>query len=677
MAIWAMHANDRQWTITLSPLWTIGMFARFRLFRHADRAISTHAVNGRAIQLIEEGNALEAQGRPHDAIALYRAALAEAPTLPRAHLNVGNSLLAQGDAAAALTTYEAALALDPTYVGGHFNRGNALLALGRMAQALSAYQRSAEIDPGFADAHVAAGGVLEDFGRTAEAAAAYQTAVELRPRFAPYYSNLGSAMLKLGRYEEAVACQRRSVELDPALPLAHNNLGNALKTVGRLEEAEASYRRVLALAPNDLDARSNLLFCLNYRDSATPEARLEEARAYGAVASRLARAPFEHWRGTPDPDRTLTIGLVSGDLRHHPAAYFLESVLAALHAQHRDRLSVCAYVTAQCDDAVSARLRSSVAKWVDVRNLNDEQFAQRIHGDAVDVLIDLSGHTAHTRLPVFAWRPSPVQVAWLGYFATTGVAEIDYLIADHWTLPPALESAFTERIVRMPDTRLCFTAPDPSPLVSELPANDSEGPTFGCFNHVAKMTDAVVAVWAQVLKKVPHSTLLLKSPPLAAAEVRQSVSARFEAAGVARQRIVMEGLSARADYLATYHRIDVALDPFPYPGGTTTAEALWMGVPVVTLAGSSFLSRQGLGLLGNVGLESWSATTVDDYVHIAVTAAKDLAALAALRDELRQRMRSSPIMDADRFASDLQALLRRAWGAWCEQRSARGAVAAP
>jgi predicted O-linked N-acetylglucosamine transferase (SPINDLY family) len=366
----------------------------------------------------------------------------------------------------------------------------------------------------------------------------------------------------------------------------------------------------------------------------------------------------------------LKIGFVSGDLREHPVGYFLERVIAALQQQSPKQFELIAYSThpATPGDALAQRLRQAFDQWHDVDGLADALLAARIHDrDQIDVLIDLAGHTAYTRLPVFACKPSPVQVSWLGYFASTGLSEMDWFIADAVTLPPEFEPHFTECIWRLPQTRLCFSPPQPSPGLAPLPALLTRHLTFGCFNHLSKMTDEVVSLWARVLDSVQGSRLLLKSPPLESAAIRQTVLSRFAVHGIEPARIDMEGLSSRYDYLASYGRIDIALDPFPYPGGTTTAESLWMGVPVLTLAGQSFLGRQGAGLMVNAGLPDWVARSEEEYLQIAVKKSADLQALSALRQRLRMQLGSSALLDAERFAQHFSEALRGMWQRHCER----------
>ena len=413
------------------------------------------------------------------------------------------------------------------------------------------------------------------------------------------------------------------------------------------------------------EARDNLLFVHNLQDTA-PRVALAAARDYGAWTRTRATAPYRTWQGTFDPDRPLRIGWVSGDLCIHPVGYFLDSILSALHQRHTELVHV-AYSNHSKKDALSARLKSYCSAWHEVMGWSDEQLAAQIHTDQIDILIDLSGHTAHNRLPVFAWKPAPVQVTWLGYFATTGVAEIDYLIADPHTLPESEEAHFTESIWRLPETRLCFTPPTDNIPVNPLPSLTNGYVTFGCFNNLAKMNDSVVATWGRLLQALPTSRLFLKTKQLADATVREETLARFAAHGIAPERLTLEGPTPRADYLAAYQRIDIALDPFPYPGGTTTVEALWMGVPVLTLAGERFLARQGVGLLMNAGLPEWVASSVDDYVARAIAHAQDLPRLATLRDHLRAQLLTSPVCDAERFAGHFATALRGMWQHHCQQ----------
>nr|WP_295784196.1 tetratricopeptide repeat protein [Rhodoferax sp.] len=629
------------------------------------------AVDVNASDLIAQGNALEDAGQLPQALQRYEAAIALEPRFARAHLNRGNALLASGDTDAAVDAFETALAHDPDYAAGHFNLGNAHARLRQPGAATAAYRKAIALNPDFVDAHVALGALLDDGRQYSAAVAHYRLALAIRPGYAEVHSNLGKSLRELGQFEDALAGYGRALEINPGYAEGHSNLGNVLKDLGRLDEALACYRRALELAPAFVEAHSNLLFLLNYRTDADPHLALAEAQRYGASVTEHARS-YGTWPNSREPGRILRIGFVSGDLRDHPVSYFFEGVLAALANMAPCRLELFCYSNHPLYDSTTRRIQSHFdGGWCATEDMTDAALAERMRNDAIDILVDLSGHTAHNRLPVFAMKPAPVQLSWLGYFGTTGVSAMDYLIADPWTLPPSEEANFTERIWRLPETRLCFTPPDVPLEVTPLPALSNGYVTFGCFNNLSKMNDRVVALWAQVLHATPGSRLFLKSPQLKEVSVQQGLCTAFVAHGITLDRLVLEGLSSRAEYLACYQRVDIALDPFPYTGGTTTVEALWMGVPVLTLQGERFLSRQGVGLLMNAGLPEWIASDPADYVLRATAHAADLHALARLRSTLRQQVLASPIFNANDFARHFETALRGMWHAWCSQQAVR------
>lgn len=647
-------------------MFRVAFLDRFRALAGSNKRKALTSTKG-ALALIEQGNALEADGLPEQALQLYKNAILLAPNLARAYLNCGNTLFDTGDTQGALAAYAEALVHDSECAAAHFNMGNVYLRSGQREAALVAYSKAIEVKPDFVDAEVALGGVMDDLLKFADAVDCYRRALEIRPGYAEVHSNLGNTLRKLGFFELALASYRQALTLKPDYADGHINLGNALKDLGRLDEAKESYRLALQFNPDSVEAYSNLLFAQNYRAEKTASALMSEARCYGALAARQARR-YTAWVNTRDPDRCLHVGLVSGDLRAHPVSYFLESVLGALADGASGSMKLYAYSSHFVTDEITERIQARCHRWRSVVGLSDETLSHLIRDDGIDILIDLSGHTAHNRLPLFAWKPAPVQVSWLGYFATTGVAAIDYLIADQWTLPESEEVNFTERIWRLPDTRLCFTPPDVNLEASRLPALHNGYLTFACFNNLTKINNAVVVLWARILAAVPNSRLFLKSPQLKESSTRQSVVELFAAHDIDAERLILEGLSCRSDYLATYQRVDMALDPFPYTGGTTTAESLWMGVPVVTLEGRRFVSRQGVGLLMNAGLPDWIATDSEDYVARAVSHASNLQSLAELRQGLRQQVLASPVFDALRFARHFEAGMRGMWRHWCEQQ---------
>jgi len=567
-----------------------------------------------------------------------------------------------GRTAESLDPIKRAATLLPADAGVHNSLGNILKDLGRLKEAEASYRRALAINPEYAEAHGNLGNILRDRGRLDEAQASYRRALEINPEFASAYSNLGNTLKDLGRLEEAEANCRKALEIKPNFADAYNNLGNTLKDLGRLEEAEANYRRALEINPECAEAHSNLLFSMNYADCHRSR-NLEEARKYGRMVARKAvgRIPARQF-GTAKPDR-LRVGIVSGDLRNHPVCFFLENVLTQIDPA---RIELIAYPTGYKTDEQTSRIRPCFCAWKPLAGLSDEAAAHLIHADGIHLLLDLSGHTAQNRLPLFAWKPAPVQVSWLGCQTTTGVAEMDYMLGDPYVTPPEEEWQFTETIWRMPEIYCCFSPPHYPLEVGPLPSLSSNYITFGNFNNLTKMNDAVVSLWAKIIQAIPSSRLLLKANQLNTISIREVTRKRFVDYGISPDRILLEGSSPRGKYLEAYNRVDIALDPFPYPGVTTSVEGLWMGVPVISRRGSCYISRVGESIAKNIGMAEWNAADDDDYVAKAVAHTTNLDRLANLRSTLRRQVLASPLFNAPRFARHFETAL---WEMWDRRRS--------
>lgn len=623
-----------------------------------------------------------------------------------AWVSLGLSRDAMGRPSGAIASYCSALALRPEHAGARLNLAEAYLAAGDKGKAADCLDFVLKTEPGNVRAGALYTGLLRDCGRNEMSEKVCRRTLALNPAHPGLLLELGITLMRVQRYEEAIACFEGVLAHDVGNVSALHNLGASHHLLMNYGRAERAYSRALGIVPENVsilsnygilsvelgqvdtavevfdkimalspdprgfaEALSNKLFSLNYCKATGVEDRaLQAARDYGTHVSHMA-VPYSMWKGSPEADRVLRVGLLSGDLRRHPVAFFLERILSALVSRTERSVEVYAYYSHPLVDEYTDRISACCTGWRDVSTLPYDVVARQIHDDGVDILIDLSGHTSHNRLPVLAWKPAPVQVSWLGYFATTGVEQVDYLIGDPWTLPESEERLFTERIWRLPETRLCFSPPQERVDVAELPALREGAVTFGSFNSTAKLDDEVLVLWSRVLKAVPGSRLMLKAKQLDEVSIREQVVSRFAAQGIVRDRLVLDGWSSREDYLAAYGQVDIGLDPFPFPGGTTTAESLWMGVPVVTLAGKRFLSRQGVGLLMNAGLSDWVAETEDDYCAKAIAFAGDLQKLAELRRGLRARVAVSPIFDAKRFAGYFEAALREMWIEWCSRNS--------
>lgn len=543
--------------------------------------------------------------------------------------------------------------------------GGALLATGDLKDALMALVHAVRLAPQDAELHGMLGRLLRAMGLTKEAEAAYRCALSLQPDHVPTHNNLAVLLASLGRLADAEASYREALRLQPDSVETLISLGVLLADTQRFAEAEALYQRAAEIRPAYTPAYSNRLMCMSYMPSRSVEDCRAVAEQFGQMVERAVPVPFNAWPLTHRPQR-LKIGLVSGDLGSHPVGFFLESVLAHLDPA---QVEVTAYVTRVRNDDVTERLRTLVPAWKSLIGMSDEAAARLIHNDGIHILMDLSGHTAHNRLSLFAYKAAPVQVSWLGYFATTGLTRIDYVLGDRHVTPTGEAAQYTESLWRLPDSYLCFTPPAVPVTVGPLPALSAGVVTFGCFNTLIKMNDAVVASWARVLHAVPQSRLFLKAHQLGDEETHRQTVTRFAAQEIAEDRLILEGKSPLSVMFEAYNRVDMVLDPFPFPGGTTSTQALWMGVPVLTRKGDRFLAHLGETVVTTAGLPEWVAADDADFLAKAVAFASDLPRLAALRAALRGTVMASPLFDARRYARNLEDAL---WGMWREKTGESG-----
>jgi predicted O-linked N-acetylglucosamine transferase (SPINDLY family) len=532
---------------------------------------------------------------------------------------------------------------------------------GKPAEAVAHYRKALALMPAFAEAHNNLGITLEDQGHLAEAVVHYQKALALKPDFAEAHGNLGNALKDQGRLEEAVAQYRRSLALRPDCAEVHMILGHSLMFLGQLKEAVACYRKALELKPDRADWHSALLFELNYF-SEDLVAITEEYRRWNNLHARRLSQCIKPHTNNRDTDRRLRVGYVSADFWAHSISYFLEPLLAAHdHAQ----VEVFCYSNGKRSDAATERFQGLADTWRDIISMNDDAVAELIRTDRIDILVDCSNHSAGNRLLVFARKPAPVQVSYGGSAMTTGLTTMDYRLTDRFLSPPNSPEWSSEELIRMPNVVACYRPPAEAPAVSSLPASANGYVTFGCFNNLVKVTPTVIALWSRILRALPEARLIMKDRTLADPTQRARYLGQFRDNGIEAERIELLLRTPFAEYLATYGRVDIVLDPFPYNGCTTTCEALWMGAPVVTLAGILANGCTGVMLLSNVGLTRLIAATPDEYVRIAVELAGNLQALTALRVELRSRMVTSSLCDAKGLAQAIEEAYRLMWRRWC------------
>ncbi len=608
------------------------------------------------------GLALREQGELADAQASFRSALRLNPDYAEAQNNLGNVLKELGDLEGAVACYRGVVAKRPDHAGALYNLGVALAEMERPEAAIDCYRQALNLTPDDAEVYRDLGAAFKSIGNMNEALKCFQTALALKPDFSAVHTDLAGVYRESGKLDDAVASHRRAVAEDPGNAGGYGNLGTALVEIGELDEGVACYRQALAIDPDLPEAHSNLLFAELYRPG---HSHRSLARLHAEWDDAFGKGQRDAWPRHPNaalPDKRLRIGWVSPNFGRHPVGYFIIPVLENLP---KSEFEMFAYNDRRADD-LTQRIKATMDVWHDVRGIPDDELTETIRADGIDILIDLAGHTGTNRLPVFARKPAPVQVAWAGYAATTGLTAIDYLISDRHSTREGEEEYYSETVVRMPDGWLCYEPPDYAPDVGPLPCLETGFVTFGSFNNPVKINDGVIAMWADILAAVPSSRLMLKYRGMTSETNRQRLAAGLASRGIDAARLLLEDQANHADLLASYNRVDIALDPFPYSGGLTTLEALWMGVPVITMAGDTFASRHSVSHLSTVGLPEFIAGDGDGYLRRAADLANDPERLARLRMDLRDRVAMSPVCDGGKFAAAFADILRDIWRAWCE-----------
>lgn len=606
------------------------------------------------------GNALRELGQLDDAVARFRRVLKIKPDYVEAHNNIGVALQDLGQFDGAAASLRQALAIKPDYAEAHYNLGNALRELGQLDHAMASFQRALEIDPDYAEACSNLGVTLKCQGQLDDAVVSLRRALEIKPNYAEAHNNLGNALRDLGQLDRAMASFQRALEIKPDFAEARFNLGVVWQDRGELDDALASYRRALEIKPDYVDAHSNLLFTLNYHPDTSGE---EIFAAYREYDERFALPQREKWRthsNDRDANRRLKVGYVSPDFREHSCRYFLEPLLA-----HHDKsiVDVHAYAELSDEDAVTARYQGYVDHWVPTRGMSDDAVAERIRADGIDILVDLAGHTAKNRLQVFARKPAPVSVSWLGYGYTTGLSAIDYYLTDEATVPTGSERLFSETPWRLATPSYAYRPAEGMGLVSPLPAIERGYVTFGTLTRSVRIHHRTIRVWSEILKRVEGARLVIDSGSFRNVAMQEALAEKFSAHGIGPERLAIGYHSPPWDVL---RGIDIGLDCFPHNSGTTLIETLYMGVPFVTLAGRPSVGRLGSSILNAAGHAEWIASSEDEYVEIVVAMATDLPKLATWRDGLRKEMESAPLMDETGFARKVEAAYRGMWARWCE-----------
>lgn len=591
------------------------------------------------------------------------------PADAEAHLALGLALQQEGLADEAIGHFQRSISLDPGNSGAYNSLGNALKEKGLINDAADAYRKAVEIDPGSAEAYTNLGNILREKGQNDEAIACFNNSIRSDPDYVRAYYGLAVAIIGKWRLDEAVNVCNKILQINETDVFAYYVLGNIFMSRGKLDKAETYFRRAIEIKPDELKPHQALLVLTSYSPKYNAQSILSEHLQFAALFEKPLRSEIAPHKNDRSPDRRLKIGYVSPDFKGHSVAYFIEPVLAA---HNRDLFEIFCYSDVSAPDNVTNRMKKYADHWKDITGVPDEKAAELIHKEEIDILIDLAGHTGGVnRILLFARKPSPVQVSWIGYLTTTGLSSIDYRIADVFSDPPGMtEQFYTEKLIRPSRSFLCYLPIKDSPAVGRLPALKAGHITFGSFNNFVKVVPEVITLWARILKAVPNSRMMLKTDSFCDRTTRQYAIDMFVQRGIEAGRIALLSSEPSPKHLESYNFVDIGMDTFPFNGGATTCEAMWMGVPVITLAGSAYHSRVGISLLSNVGLKDLVARTCEEYVDIAVNLAGDLKRLQSLREGLRDMMAQSPLTDAKKFTLELENCYRAIWVEWCKKNGA-------
>jgi len=597
---------------------------------------------------------LEQEKRYVDALAAYGKAARMNPDIGYVWFRQGKLLNGLKRYAESIPMLEKAVSLPGRLGEFHYELGLALHMSKRFPEALDQYGQALAAGYNTAALQCNRGVIFKELRRGGDSIMAFHNAVKMDPSNLSYLNNLGAAALEIGLNSEALDCFEEAVRQNPKIATAQNNIGNLLKDRARGMDALPHYRKSMELDPSSSDTQSNYLLCHMYLSEMDPKAVFEEHRKWGLEKSKKTPPAFKF--KPRSPGSKLRVGFLSGDLCHHPVAHFIEPLF---REYDKERFEFVAYGDQRKSDEFSERFAKQVDLWRETCSLTNEALAKKIHEDRVDILFELSGHTAYNRMGVLALKPAPLQASYLGYPGTTGLPTMDFRITDELVDPVGMTEKFhTERLIRLSRCAWCYEPDAVAPDVAPMPALKNGHITFGCFNNMAKLNPALFDMWAKILIKVPNSHLRLKARTLTDDRVKNELKDYFTAKGIAAERLDFFGHTRKIhEHLNHYHEVDIALDSFPYHGTTTTCEAMWMGCPVVTRAGAAHVSRVGVSLLSAVGLEEFIGQNREDYIGKAVTLAGDIDRLVELRAGMRDRLKSSPLMNAPDFAREFEVAL--------------------
>ena len=603
------------------------------------------------------GAILAAQNQLDKAVENYKKAIKINPNYAQAYNNLGTVLHKLDKAEEAIYNYKKAISLKIDFAEAYNNLGNAIRNLHKPTEAIEYLKKALHFKPNYVEAYNNLGRTYQEQGKNEEALKNYQKAINIKPDYVDVYNNMGLVLHNLAKYDESISCYNRAIKLKPDNEKPYNNLGNLLSELGKYNEANDLFLKAIKVKPDYAKAFSNLLFGYNYKLDYDPNLYLSYAKKFRLNCKLIEKKLSFKYQYEKNPKK-LRLGFVSSDFGNHPGGYFTLSTLRELRKKD---FELVAYSTYDRKDEFSHHFRPLFHKWDSIQNKKDIEVIEQIFKDGIHILIDLQGHSAKNRLPVFMYKAAPIQVSWLSQ-GSLGIPEVDYLIGSPQVTPENEEHHYVEKIFRLPEICQCFTAPDFDIKISNLPALKNNFITFGCINKLTKIHDEVISLWSKILSSIPNSKLLLKNKNLDDKEVNKNICSKFAKHNINRNRLILIGeTKTRKENLEFFNKIDIALDPYPFQGNTSTCEAIWMGVPVITLKGNRFLFHFGESINSNLDMKDWIAKNQKEYISIAQKFSSNLNELSKIRMELRQKALQSPVFDAPRFVAHFELML---WDMW-------------
>lgn len=588
---------------------------------------------------------------------LYKEVLRENPNHADSHYNLGNILQELNQAEKAKSCFEKAIKIKPNYIEAHNNLGNLFHKFGEFKKAINCFEKAIKINSHLAVPYYNLGNAQKELGDYQKAKNCFLKAIEIKSDYIEAHINLGEVFQELSEHKKAINCFKQAIIIQPNSANAYYNFGVTLEKLGEYQNAINYFQKAINLKPDYTRAHSNKLFNLFYLEEVDPKHYLFQAKKFRLSLKPINSELLLKYQFDVNPKK-IKVGFVSGDFRQHPVGYFLLDMLKYLKNKN---LELTAYSNSKIKDSLSVELKSHFTNWCEITDQDDEKVVNQIRKDGIHILLDLSGHSAKNRLPIFINKPAPIQASWAGYPGSTGIPEIDYMIGDRFVTPENENGHFTEKIFRLPLMWVCFSEPDLDVRISDPPVIKNGYVTFGSFNNLSKINDKVISLWSKILKSCPKSKIFLKAKRLDDSYLKEKIIDKFKENGINLNSIILEGSSSRSKQLNSYNKVDIALDPFPYSGGVTSLEAIWMGVPVLTKKGFRFVSHTTESINHNSGMSDWVANDENEYVKKAIKFSTDLELLTEINKNLRRKALKSPLFNSTLFAEQLNSAFWKMW----------------